>query len=150
VKSLRHQIEQAEGDKADLGWKLEELTALVNRDYENAPLGHLQTWMQSEQVKAAASRTQGAYRLRDSAMVVLWRLDDRHRDGKSAGQCACGEPAAKCRDRALLAPYYGQLRKWEDAELARLKEGKPHGLPDDHPEVKKRSRTYTSQFRNLG
>jgi hypothetical protein len=146
VRGLRSQVEQLSSDLADREWKLTELTDVVERDYESAPLGPLQSWLSTEIVKAAEARTATAYRSRDRHMATLWRLDNRHRDGKQAGTCACGQPAAKCRDRELLDASRDDLYRWENRELERLKDGKRHGLPDEHPEVRKRSRSWSSVY----
>lgn len=149
VSGLRSQARDEREKAADLEAKLDDLSAAVQKNYRDAPLGDLQTWVQSETVKAAESRMRGAYRSRDAVMVAVWQLDQLHKDGRTRGTCACGKPEAKCRDRAALTPVLTALTSWENRELERLKVGKEHGLPSDHPEVMKRSnRSYSSVFRN--
>lgn len=149
VSGLRRQVQDAQGTAADLEGKLADLNAVVIRDYRDAPLGDLQTWIQSEAVKAAESRVRGAYKSRDYMMASIWRLDQLHKNGRTRGTCACGKPEGKCPDRAALTPVLNALTTWENRELDRLKVGKDHGLPAEHPKVMERSkRSYSSVFRN--
>ncbi|MHB1172592.1 MAG: hypothetical protein ACYCZY_08875 [Lacisediminihabitans sp.] len=135
IKDASHRIE-------GLQEKLVNLTAVVDNDYHDAPLGDLQTWMQSESVKIFESKMRAAYRSRDSTMVALWRLDRLHGDSKTRGKCQCGVRDDKCKARAALAPILPVLDRWEARELERLTMGREHGLPRDHPEVLKR-KTYS-------
>jgi len=140
VAAQQERAETAEARATALG-------EVIDSDYANAPLGDLQMWVQSIIVKNAESRMRSAYRSRDSAMATLWRLDRLHRDGKSRGTCLCGKPEPSCRERKALRQVTSLIDRWEQGELERLKAGKDHGLPGDHPEVLKRSsRTFSSVY----
>lgn len=134
----RTRIKDADQRIEELEQKLGDLTAVVDSDYRDAPLGELQTWMQSESVKASESKMRAAYRARDSTMVALWRLDRLHGDSKVRGKCQCRERDDTCKARAALAPILPALDRWEARELERLRMELEHGLPRDHPEVLKR------------
>lgn len=148
VSNLRQKGAADEERIAELESKIKDLREVIDRDYNDAPLGPLRTWVQSQAVVAAESRMSRAYRSRDTVMAGIWRLDQLHKDGKNQDTCACTKPAARCRDRAALTPLLKALTTWEDREFERLKVGKDHGLPNDHPEVMKRAhRGYSSAFR---
>lgn len=139
VANYKKAVREKDALATDVQAKLSELTDLVDADYQNAPIGELQTWMQSLAVKAAENRVRSAFRTRDAAMAKVWKLDDLHKEGKSRALCFCGKPEAKCKDREELVDIQNNLVRWESQQIERLKNGKEHGLPREHPEVMKNS-----------
>lgn len=129
--------EQARANEAES--RVQELATVIDAAYANAPIGDLQQWVQSDLVKRSRSRERSAYRMRDEAMVVLWRLDQLHGDSKRGALCKCGEPIPKCPERKLLTPMIEILDLWEEQQLKRLRSGQIHGLPREHPEVLKKT-----------
>ena len=147
VSGLRAEVDAGKLNINARDTRIAELTSLISDDYANAPLGDLQTWMRSEIVRRAEARAMSAYRSRDKLMVALWNLDHLHSGGK-AGVCKCVKAEGKCRDLAALATVQPALVSWETGEVERLKNGRDHGLPAEHPEVRKRARRpFTSVFR---
>jgi hypothetical protein len=121
-----------------LSLRTEEAAAVIANDYVSSPVGHLQDWLRSEVVQKADRRVSAAYRARDSAMAVLWRLDQMHKQRPDGKTCTCGKPTTACREFKALDEFAASLDKWEDREIARLKKNMSTGLPPEHPELKKR------------
>jgi len=140
---LRQELRARDAAIAELRQRVADLQAVVLGEYENAPLGDLQTFLQSEVVAGAESKMRAAYQSRGRAMAALWAIDRMHRDGKRPNFCECGVAVDKCSARkALPESIVNDLDRWERRELELLKRGVRHQLPEDHPEVVKRRPRY--------
>lgn len=138
VAGLRSDL-QAEKDRvSELDSRLAQVRVLVVKHFEGAPVGTLQDWLRDGIVIQAHGARDSAYRHRDQAMRTLWRLDKLHNDNDNPGTCKCGLKADKCSVWKALEDEIEDLDKWEQAQLARLEDGREHGLPREHPEVRKR------------
>jgi len=120
----------------------EKLTAQLNHavatmatQYADAPLGELQNWVRSEVVTRAGSARDAAYRKRDAAMRVVWRIDKVHRKSERDTSCSCGRKANACRELQAVELFADDLDRWEDDQLARLSKGRECGLPREHPRM---------------
>jgi len=135
----RNAIKQREKEISELSSRLAEMTAVTVKQYHDAPLGDLQTWVRSEVVKSIELQRQGAYAARDRTFVALWRIDVLHNDESDSGACSCEKNATACKELAAIKPVINVLDNWETAQIERLEKGLEHGLPRDHPEVMRRS-----------
>jgi len=121
---------------ATLTARVEQLTQVIASEFTAAPTGNARDLLETAVVKRAERNTELAARRIDRTMAVLWRLAELHHDDPgTAGRCMCGKPVAKCSESHALDPERKPLAEWERKAVALLREGKRHGLPDEHPEV---------------
>jgi uncharacterized membrane protein YgcG len=121
---------------ATLTARVDQLTQVIASEYTAAPTGDARELLETAVVKRAERNTELAARRIDRTMAVLWRLAELHHDDDArAGHCVCGKPVAKCVESHALDPERQALRDWERKAVALLREGKRHGLPDEHPDV---------------
>jgi hypothetical protein len=92
-------------------------------------------WFESQAIADAENKRDGAYRARDAAMRVLWRLAQLH-EAVDAARCRCGKPATTCPDLDVLEEEIAYLNSWERNQIERAEKGRPHGLPLDHPKYR--------------
>lgn len=98
----------------------------------------LHVYLERAAVIEAHNKLQAAYRLRDRVMRAAWHLDELHHDDR--GKCKCGKQLKDCREYRILIPYRTDLGRWEHEQERRMREGKPHALPLDHPKAPKNDR----------
>jgi hypothetical protein len=128
----------ADAANAELRAQLNDLTKSIADEFDRSPLGGARGLVENEVTRRAERRTELAHRLNDRIMAALWRVDTLHRDDEANNlRCTCGKPTAECAEWKAIEPQRRALYDWENRNLALLKEGKRHGLPDDHPEVVK-------------
>ncbi|WP_426515651.1 hypothetical protein ACPPVQ_13670 [Diaminobutyricibacter sp. McL0618] len=150
----RRRLEEIERDREnarrikELTAQLADLSDVVSRDYANAPIGDLQSWLRSQLVEDAQQATRSAFRARSAAMAVLWNLDGLHHESPNGKTCVCGRKVSDCRELRFLADCTSTLYGWEQQQLDRLKKGLECGLPREHPEMVKRN-GYTT-YRRVG
>ena len=121
---------------ATLTARVEQLTKVIASEFTSAPTGSARDLLETAVVKRAERNTELAARRIDRTMAVLWRLAELHHDDPAnAGRCVCGKPVAKCAELHALDAERQSLKDWERKAVALLREGKRHGLPDEHPEV---------------
>ena len=126
----------ADATIATLTARVDQLTQVIASEFTTAPTGDARDLLETAVVKRAERNTELAARRIDRTMVVLWRLAQLHHDDDArAGHCVCGKPVATCAESHALDPERQALRDWERKAVALLREGKRHGLPDEHPEV---------------
>lgn len=97
-------------------------------------------WIETERVREADQRADSAYRSRDRLAALLWTLDDLHNDADDDGMCTCGVQTHKCAIWESIADERQFLYRWETGQVERIKQGLPHSLPPEHPEVAKHPR----------
>jgi hypothetical protein len=135
---LQNVIEQRDRELARQRTEIEDLQAVVRAGVENAPLAAVEQWFASEQVAAATTQRDSAYRSRDHAYRALWAADRVHHEDESRdGYCSCSKRTDRCKELGALAPAVNALLKWENNQIERLRSGLPDGLPNEHPEVLK-------------
>lgn len=92
--------------------------------------------LEGELVRRAERATELTNRRLDRAMVALWRLQAfHHPDPRKPGACTCGRSLTACPESRTLEGVRQEMRDWETRNLALLRAGKRHGLPDEHPDV---------------
>ncbi|WP_298868460.1 hypothetical protein [uncultured Microbacterium sp.] len=143
LANMRDLLDKSDQEKADLSSALTDAISTISSDYHKAPIGDLRNALESELVTEEQHKAESAYRIRSRAMVVLWRIDRLHNtfETKSKSACKCGTPADRCEILKLLAPFVDELDKWENREKERMRSGRTHGLPADHPDAKKYMQT---------
>ena len=115
--------------------ELDDLRETVKRGFDAAPLPAVEKWLQDQEVSTAYDARDSAYRSRDHAYRVLWSIDHQHHAQDDDEQrCRCGVLLAKCGVAKLVEPVVGNLIKWEDTQIDRLRRGLECGLPREHPE----------------
>jgi hypothetical protein len=139
VSGLRTELRAANDKTDDAESRLVQMRALVVKHFEGAPVGTLQTWLRDGIVINAHGARDSAFRRRDQAMRALWRLDKLHNDDETPGTCKCGPRTEKCSAWKVLADEVEDLDRWEQDQLTRMEDGREHGLPREHPEVRRRS-----------
>lgn len=138
LANMRELLDASDQEKAELRSALADAINTISSDYHKAPIGDLRNALETELVTEEQRRAESAYRTRSRALVVLWRIDQVHNtvDSKSASTCKCGAPADRCEILKLLSPFTSELDKWETREKDRMRAGRSHGLPADHPDAK--------------
>ncbi|WP_184238076.1 hypothetical protein [Conyzicola lurida] len=125
---------QAEVEK--LTARFQHAVSTMASQYADAPIGDLQNWVRAAVVSKAGSDRDTAFRTRDAAMRVVWRIDQLHRKKYNRDTaCSCGTKATSCRELKAVEPFADELDRWEDEQLARLSKGRDCGLPKEHPKM---------------
>jgi len=116
-----------------------ELREAIRVGIDALPAEVIASYVQGVEVTAAHGARNSAFRRRDAAMRVIWRMDQLHRREVDEIQiCACGSP--NCDVEKVLSPFVDDLFDWESHEKQRLGDEKQDGLPDEHPAVRKAAR----------
>ncbi len=137
--SLRRSVADREAALAQCRVENRDLRETVRRGFEEAPLPAVERWLVGEEIQEASRRRDAAYRSRDYAFQLIWALARLHGpDDNRASFCRCGSVLGRCSEGRALAPGMEMLRRWEAQQIDRLDRGLECGLPDDHPEVRKR------------
>jgi len=100
---------------------------------EARPEKIVERWVGTDEIKAAESEAQRAFRTREYAWQGLTEIRLLHREA-DAGKCRCGERFDQCREAQILGRY-PVLVKWEKEQYERLRRGESHALPDNHPAI---------------
>jgi hypothetical protein len=134
------QMLKAKSDElAERDAKVLELQEVVRVGIVNLPAEVIAAHVQGVEVAEAHGARDSAFRRRDAAMRVIWRLEQEHnRPDEAVHECACGEP--NCYVERTLHPFVDDLFDWESREKQRLDDDKQDGLPDEHPAVRKAAR----------
>jgi len=136
VAALESTIAEKDAALAALTAQVAEFTQIVAGEFDRTRLGGVRSLLESEIVTRAVRKAELAHRRNDWSMAVLWRIDRLHREDPARPlSCACGKSLAACAEWKALEPVRKSLHEWESKNLVLLRDGKRHGLPDDHPEV---------------
>lgn len=112
----------------------ETLRQSVREGLSDASPGDVQAIMRDQVVKDAQDQRDAGYRARDRAYRALWAVDElHHRESVHDTRCSCGQASTSCRVLVAVELDVEDLRRWERTQRERAREGKPHGLPHDHP-----------------
>lgn len=129
ITAYRTEIDQLRGF-------VDELRETLQNELRGAPDDRVLQWFAGVEVQEAHSQRDAAYRSRDHAFRALWAADRiHHHDRTRDERCSCGRAAAACRELAAIEDAGESLDRWERAQIARLEQGRDHGLPRDHPRV---------------
>ena len=140
---LESQVKSLKGELTEMRVEASDLRETVRRGFNEAPVLAVEKWLAGEAVNDAHDRRDAAYRTRDRALRAIWALDRLHRASeRDEHQCVCGTRMSKCREAAVLEAMTEALWRWESDQIDRLRRGLACGLPDDHPEVRKRGLSY--------
>lgn len=132
----RKTIADHEATIAALTAQVDELTGVVAGTFERTQTGAVRGLIESEVVKRAERNTELANRRSDWLMAAIWRVDALHREDDTRPQhCVCGKSIMKCAEWKAIEPVRQKMRDWETKNVRLRREGKRHGLPDDHPEA---------------
>ncbi|HEY8914202.1 hypothetical protein [Lacisediminihabitans sp.] len=122
---------------AQLRARVGELTRSIADSFEGSDLGGAHSLVETEVIRRAERKTELAQRLNDRIMAALWRVERLHRDADAGGNsCTCGRPTATCAEWRAVEPQRRTLRDWEARNVALLKGGNRHALPEEHPEAR--------------
>lgn len=148
IANIRAAMEGVERELASTKAELEEAVKVISGDYFKASIGDLHKRLESTIVIEQSDKMEAAYRQRSRAFAVLWRIDRLHNtyDSKVRGQCKCGALEDRCSVLEILKPFATEIDAWESREKERLQSGKTHGLPDDHPAVRRLGPAYGSRM----
>jgi hypothetical protein len=109
------------------------LIATIASDYSEHPARDIRNLVDQAIVDKATRRADSEAKAKDRAMAVVFRLDRlHHEDGVN---CSCGKRITECEEYSALNAIRPSYYAWEKLQLERLAEGKPHGLPVDHPQA---------------
>lgn len=122
----------AERDLAAAREQLASLTATVVSELSERPKGEAKVMVDDALVMAAERRAETAAKSRDLAFAAVFRMIELHHE--VGEQCSCGKRVTQCDEFALLGFIRPRYHDWEKQQIARLRQGKPHGLPLDHPQ----------------
>jgi hypothetical protein len=118
--------------------RVEDLTKSIADAFDDTTLGGARGLVENEVTRRAERNTELAHRLNDRILGALWRVERLHRDSdRNPLQCTCGKRTQDCAEWKAVDPQRQALRDWERRNLALLREGKRHALPEEHPDVQK-------------
>lgn len=76
-------------------------------------------------------------------MARLWVVDEiHHANDENNGYCTCGADLTKCGVYEATTPMRNALYKCEIHQVERLQKDLSHGLPPEHPDVRKIRKAY--------
>ena len=111
--------------------QVEKLTATIVSDYKERLIGDVQSVVEQAVVNEASKRADSAAKGRDRVMGAVFRIDELHHE--DGDRCSCGNRLTDCKEFSALNFIRDTYYRWENRQIERLKEGKPHGLSFDHP-----------------
>lgn len=152
LSNMRKLLDASDAEKAELQSALSDAIDTISSEFHKAPIGDLRNALETALVTEERDRAESAFKIRSRAMVVIWRVDQFHNtiDTKSTDVCKCGDRADQCQTLAAVAPFTEELDKWESRERERMRAGKTHGLPAEHPDAKEYMRDPNQLWRGPG
>jgi hypothetical protein len=108
----------------------------LSSELNSRPVESLAAWFEQTNIAEAEARTERAHGFIGHLFRVLWAIDQLHAPGPDEDTCICPD-ARTCGVLAAMAPVRGRLYQWESKQVTRLREGRPHSLPDEHPQVRR-------------
>lgn len=115
----------------ELRTEFNQLVKSVATGFADDPGPALLARIQSEAMMELRKQKSDAYRARDRAMAAVWRMTERHHE-LANGRCRCKLAATACRDLQAAAFFRDSFERWEKKQTQLMREGKIHGLPEDH------------------
>jgi hypothetical protein len=85
------------------------------------------------ELNEARAEAERAFRSRENAWQALVEIRLLHREVDDS-KCRCGQRMDRC-EVAVIVDRYPGVASWEAEQIARLKRGERHALPDGHPEI---------------
>jgi hypothetical protein len=125
----------------DLVAKRDELVKAIATGLADTLTPQLESLIESATYRELQERADSAYFVRDRAMAAVWRVSMIHHLALD-GTCSCKKPLTACTEYTALEFFWDSFDRWQGRQVERLREGKPHGLPLDHPESQKRFTTW--------
>lgn len=107
------------------------LTAAIVSDYVERPIGDVKRMVEEAIVADATNRANAIAKQRDRIMGAVFRIDELHHE--VAERCSCKKRLSDCAEFASLDFIRSAYYQWETRQIERMKLGKSHGLPLDHP-----------------
>ncbi|MBC7443503.1 MAG: hypothetical protein H7311_13465 [Ramlibacter sp.] len=119
-----------------LAGQVEQLRGIVAGEFDRAASGGVRGLLESDLVKRAERKAVLAQRQIDWAMAVIWRVGRlHHADSANPLSCVCGRSVLVCAEGRAIDPQRQAVLDWEKKNVALLRAGSRHALPDDHPAV---------------
>jgi hypothetical protein len=115
----------------DVEAELKNHIAELRRELQERPEKIVERWHGTDEIEAARSEAQRAFRSRQAAWQALCEIRLLHREA-SDGRCRCGKRYSDCPE-AQIVGYYPGLAKWEKEQWERYRNYEEHALPDNHP-----------------
>jgi len=128
----------ADNDKALTEYRVQvdDLTSIVAGEFGRTTSGPVRSLLENDIVKRAEKKSALEQRRNDRSMVAIWRVNLLHREGDGGAlTCICGVSLARCEVWKAIEPVRQPMFDWETKNIALLRQGQRHALPDDHPEV---------------
>lgn len=132
----KREVGSLEAKVSALNEQVSDLEGAMLRELESRPVESIALWFEQTKIAEADERTTRARGYIKHLYRVLWHVAEAHHvaDG-DRDSCSCGLGCDDCQTLAALNPIQSSLNKWEIDELQRMKDGRQHSLPHDHPEV---------------
>ncbi|WP_394771300.1 hypothetical protein [Lacisediminihabitans sp.] len=128
----------ADAEIAELRARVAELSGSIADSFEGSDLGGARGLVETEVIRRAERKIELSQRLNDRIMAALWRIECLHRDADTTGtSCTCGKSTAVCAEWKAVEPQRRALRDWEARNLALLRGGDRHALPEEHPDARR-------------
>lgn len=109
----------------------ESLKKTLERGFEGAAPADVERILIDQAVREAHEERDIAYSSRDHVYRSLWAVDDLHHDQEVPEHCSCGSRG--CPVLKALQPVQSSLYAWENKQITRAQNHRPHGLPRQHP-----------------
>ncbi|TQO20647.1 hypothetical protein FB472_2290 [Rhodoglobus vestalii] len=138
LSSANREVEQIDARLTRVRGERDELAKASGGDLAHASEATLAA-IHAEAVLELREEVTRAYKTRNRAMVAVWTIDERHHAGVGE-KCSRGTPLHGCKEYNGLDFIRSEYERWEIKQIQLMKEGKDHGLPENHPEARKLNR----------
>jgi hypothetical protein len=138
LASANREVEQIDARLTVMREERDELAKASGSDLAHASEATLNT-IHAEAILELRADLTRAYKARDRAMVAVWTIDERHHAAAS-DKCSCGKALHACKEFNGLDFVRSEYERWEKKQIQLMKDGKEHGLPENHPEARKLNR----------
>jgi hypothetical protein len=119
-----------------LAAQVADLTGIVAGRFDRGPDAGLRALLETDVLRRAERKAELGQRRTDTAMAVLWQIDQLHRVKPTDPQhCGCGRSAATCPEGRALGPVRQALGDWEARNVKLHVAGQRHALPAGHPDL---------------
>lgn len=127
----RDYVRDLEQEHADVVDGLRRRIQGLEQQLAERPEKIVEKWLNQDIVETAQAEAQRAFRSRARAWGGLLSVRVRHHETVN-GRCRCSKPMKDCLD-AQTVSLYGGLDKFENEQVALLRQGRRNDLPADHP-----------------